>query len=161
MIAPLTAETWAPFGDLLAARPAGHRVGNQGRAKVWDRLVELQNGRPGARPNLGVFRTVAWPERELHVRLLERHPASTQVFIPMTASRYLLVVAPPGPLDPARIQAFVAGPDQGISYRPGVWHHPLVALDREADFACLVWEDGSAGDCEIVALDGPRMAIPE
>lgn len=153
--APLTAAAYTPYGQVLAGGEGPGRSGNQGRARVWDRLVELENGRPGARPNLGVFRTGPWPDDTLAVRLLERHPASTQVFVPMTARRYLVVVARGGDRpDLATLAAFVAGPGQGVSYAPGTWHHPLVALDAEADFACLVWEDGTAGDCELVAVDG-------
>lgn len=157
---PLTPEAYAPFGEVLSARPTPGRVANQGRARVWDRLVALRNDRPGAAPNLGVFRTGPWAEPTVPVRVLEHHPASTQVFVPMTAARYLVVVAPPGPLDLGAVRAFLAGPDQGVSYRPGVWHHPLLALDREADFACLVWEDGTAGDCVLVRVDGPEIALP-
>lgn len=66
------------------------------------------------------------------------------------AGRYLVIVCGGGEApDLGTLQAFVAQPGEGITYRPGVWHHPLVALDREADFACLVHEDGSAGDCEL------------
>lgn len=152
---PLDPLAYAPFGAVLAAGPEPGRLGNQGRARVWDRRVGLENRRPEARPNLGVFRTGPWAGEGLPVALLERHPASTQVFVPMTARRYLVVVAEGGDRpDLATLRAFVAGPHQGVSYAPGTWHHPLVALDAEADFACLVWEDGSAGDCEIAAVGG-------
>jgi ureidoglycolate lyase len=41
-----------------------------------------------------------------------------------------------------------------VSYAPDVWHHTLVALDRETDFMCFVWEDGSRGDCVVQRLTG-------
>lgn len=153
---PLTPAAWAPYGHVIAADPTrAPRSGNQGRAQVWDHLAPLVNDRPGARPNLGLFRTGPWPSVTLALRLLERHPRSTQVFVPMSASRTLLVVAPPGsPPTPEAVVAFVAGPVQGIAYHPGTWHHPLVALDTPADHACLVWEDGTDGDCEIVDVSG-------
>ena len=53
----------------------------------------------------------------------------------------------PGPSRSANM-----GTARGITYKPGVWHHPLIVLDRPADFACLIWEDGSAGDCQVTSL---------
>lgn len=161
--APLEPETYAPYGDVVQAGAAPGRVGNQGRARIWDHRAELLQDRDGARPNLAVFRTVAWPGDLVDVRLMERHPRSTQLFVPMTAARFLVIVAPPGPLDPAGIVAFVAAAHQGITYHPGVWHHPLIALDREADFTALVWEDGTPADCELVELPAstrPVFVIP-
>jgi ureidoglycolate lyase len=29
----------------------------------------------------------------------------------------------------------------------------MIALDAEADFTCLVWEDGSADDCAVVSYE--------
>ena len=151
----LTPGPSAPFGEVVAAGIGPGRSGNQGRARVWDRLSPLVNERPGAAPNLGVFRTGPWPEDSVDVRVLERHPRSTQVFVPMTASRYLVIVAPPtAEPDLAGLRAFLVGPDQGVTYRPGVWHHPLIALDRAADFVCLVWEDGGPEDCDLRVVDG-------
>ena len=64
--------------------------------------------------------------------------------------RYLVVVcAGADAPDLATLKAFIAGADQGITYRPGIWHHPLIALDRQTDFACLVHEDGTDDDGEV------------
>ena len=46
------------------------------------------------------------------------------------------------------LRAFMCVPGQGVNYRPGVWHHGIIALDMPAEFAMLVWEDGTSGDCE-------------
>jgi ureidoglycolate lyase len=157
----LTAAAYAPFGEIVAARPSGARSGNQGRARIWDRVARLENERPEARPNLAVFRTGPWDGDSVTVRILERHPRSTQVFVPMTAARYLVIVAPPG-ADPdlAAMRAFLVEGDTGVTYRPGVWHHPLIALDREADFASLTWEGGDEEDCELRLVDGGVVSWP-
>lgn len=156
---PLTEAAWAPFGSYLGARATPPRRGNQGRAEIWDRAGDLVQTRPGARPNLSVFRTGPWVG-DVEVVRLERHLHSTQMFIPMSAARYLLIVAPPGPApDLAAAAAFIAPGNVGITYFPGTWHHPLIALDRSSDFTALVWEDGTGDDCELVPVSGLKVLV--
>lgn len=144
-IEPLTAASYVRFGDVIAAHGAA-RPANQGTAQKSDHLAELVD-RPGSRANVSVFRCTPRPLPHV-VALLEKHPASTQIFVPMNAERYLVIVAL-GEHEPdlATLRAFVAEGQQAISYRPGVWHHPMVALERETDFFCLVFEDGTDADC--------------
>lgn len=142
----LTPEAFAPFGQVLES-PAGET----GRVE-W--AAKLESTRPAARANLSVVRYA--PTRlPLEVSLLERHPFSTQTFIPMDCSRYLVLVcegdggeAP----DPATLRAFLAGADQGISYRRGVWHHGMTPLDRPAVFGNLIWQEKTADDCHFHRL---------
>lgn len=151
---PLTADAYAPYGHVLMASPRGEAgsPANEGTARRFHRLAELVNGRPGvATANASVFRCqprTAWP---MQLALLEKHPASTQLFSPMNAERYLVIVALGGDApDLGTLAAFVATGRQAITYHPGIWHHPMIALDAETDFFCLVWEDGSADDCTLV-----------
>lgn len=164
VLTPLTADDYRPYGDVLAAGTRPGRVVNQGFARRFDRLVDVRSTRPDAALNTCVFRCLPRSLDDLVVTLLERHADSTQVFAPLGQAHYLAVVAL-GREQPdlATLVAFeVTGP-VGISYHPGVWHHPLIALDRETDFLCLVHEDGTAGDCDVVMLgdhDKRRVARP-
>ncbi|NUQ75136.1 MAG: ureidoglycolate lyase [Polyangiaceae bacterium] len=164
---PLTANAYAPFGAVIMASPRGEpgRPVNQGTARRWDHLASLENLRPEAALNLSVFRCEPRAPGPVPVGLLEKHPGSTQVFLPMTARRYLVIVALGGERpDLSTLSAFVASGAQGISYFPGVWHHPMIALDTQVDFACLVWEDGSEGDCTEVKIpveENVVIVIPE
>ncbi len=108
------------------------------------------------------------------VRLLERHAHSSQMFVPMRArAPWLVVVALPRPVargvdaraagaappDRATLRAFLCRADQGVNFRAGVWHHPLIALgDAPVDFACVVFEDGTADDCHVVEM-GPGEEV--
>lgn len=142
---PLTAKSYARYGNVIAANERW-RPANQNTAKKSEHLAELVDRR-GARANLSVFRCA--PRSLPHaVTLLEKHPASTQLFVPMNAERYLVIVAlGDDKPDLTTLRAFEASPTQGITYHPGVWHHPMVALERETDFFCLVFEDETAADC--------------
>ncbi|KAJ1920330.1 Allantoicase [Tieghemiomyces parasiticus] len=137
-----------------------------------------------AQPNLSFFRCAPRSARPFPAELLERHPYSTQVFIPVyraadrlvadgadrvlagtvnrqCAYRYLVVVALNGKddrPDVSTLRAFVAHRWQGVSYRPGVWHHPMIVLEQETDFITLIWENGAAGeDCQVEHLAAPVL----
>lgn len=147
---PLSPENFSPFGDVVSAGLKAGSAANQGTAIRFDWCAELVNKRTGARPNLAVFRSTPL-ELPVEIKLLERHPENTQAFIPMLVSRFLIVAAPnlaSGDPDVRSLRAFLCLPGQGINYRAGVWHHPIIALDQPAEFAMLAWEDGSPRDCE-------------
>lgn len=157
---PLTAASWAPFGSLLAAEGSA-REANAGTAARHDYLTELVGTHPGGRWNVCVFRCSPPAQWPFTVRMLERHAHSTQIFSPMAARSYLLIVAEGGDTpDPATLRAFVAGPGQAIAYHPGTWHHPMIALGEVTDFLCLVHESGGHSDCEECGID-PVVVVAE
>lgn len=143
---PLTAEAFAPFGTLLDLDPHG----GPGR---FDRCAELLDRRGGLGVNVALIRVAAAPLPAAVTRL-ERHPCSSQLFVPMgMTARFLVVVAPDvaGVPDVAGLRAFLCEGARGIVYAPGVWHHPLVSL-LPCRFLMLVHEDGSARDTEWAEL---------
>jgi ureidoglycolate lyase len=156
---PLTADAFAPFGEVVSASGEGGASMNAGTARRFDYVAALTNARPAARANMVTVRCapVVLP---LEIKLLEKHPHSSQTFIPMICSRYLVCVAPTakdGTPDMGGLLAFTCEPGQGINYHPGVWHHPLVVLDGPAQFVMLVWEDRSREDCIVHQLPQPQI----
>lgn len=160
-IEPLTEAAFGPFGFVVSAGLVAGASANQGTAIRFDRCAELVSTRSSAAPNLAVFRSTR-KSLPFVVTLLEQHPCSTQTFLPMVCVRFLIVVAPTssgGGPDVDGLRAFVCGPGQGVSYRVGVWHHPIIALDGDADFAMLAWEDGSSLDCVEHPLEVPVTIV--
>ncbi|MBX3272163.1 MAG: ureidoglycolate lyase [Sandaracinaceae bacterium] len=163
MARPLTVEGYAPFGAVIAARPTAPRSANHGTAEAWDGLAVLESARPGVAFGAALFRCAPLDAPHLDVRRLERHPRSTQLFAPLGGGRYLLVVARGGDApDLATLAAFVADGARAITYAPGVWHHPMVALDAPIDFVNLLAADGTEDDCDERAFDPPcaRVLLP-
>jgi ureidoglycolate lyase len=162
---PLTRATFAPYGAVIETSATQGRTANDGRALRFDQEVGLAHGLPACDPALALYRVE--PSRlPLTVEYLERHPASSQVFVPMTAARYLVVTAGPsadGGPSLESLRAFVATSAQGVCYGPGVWHYPLVSLDRAATFAMFMWQaPDAAEDCEVHRLDAPvEVASPD
>ena len=182
--------------------PPGAVRANQGSALKYAGPRALRNGyaaapsaQPGS-PAVSIFMCAARALRSpapdgggggggglFDVRVLERHPFTTQTFVPLAAdaaaTRYLVVVAPDAaprggraaaaaagdghvphePLpDVGRLRAFVATGRQAVTYAAGTWHAPMVALGRvgtAVDFVVVQFANGvGAEDCEEVELVG-------
>lgn len=162
---PIDAARYAPFGAVVAAHEAAPpRIANHGAAVAWDGLATLLDTRGGSSSmRASLFRCKPLEESHLEIRRLERHPCSTQLFVPMMASRYLVVVASGGDEpDFSTLAAFLVGGDQAITYAAGTWHHPMIALDRETDFVNVVGSAGDAADCDERSFDPPmvRVSVP-
>ena len=153
---PLSADNFSEFGEVLQRPPEGVRLHYN---------EQLENARTGARPDLYLTAIEPVGRQPLHVTVMERHPFSSQTFLPLKASRYLVVVAPDGSdggPDLTRVRAFVSGGDQGVTYRCGVWHHIMTALDETAVMAVLMWCDGGNGDEEFLDLATPfDVVLPD
>lgn len=153
--APLTADAFAPFGQVIE-RPADF-----GRIYYSEALA---NGRAVAKGSLSLTKSRPLEAPALTATKMERHEFSSQSFVPLDVSRYLVLVAPHGASgkpDHTKLHAFVARGDQGVTYGRNVWHHPLCVLDRPGQFAVFMWLDGGMGDEEFVDLPAPvTVAFP-
>jgi len=139
---PLTPEAFAPFGSVIEASDPAVKIDiNQGHAIRYDRLAEIDVADEGGIGAISLFR--ARPLEELVLRVFERHPLSSQSFVPLGGRPYLVAVAPAGDFDPDQIRLFRADGHQGVHYRKGAWHHFLLVL-MESDF--LVVDRVGPGD---------------
>ena len=130
---PLTSESFAPFGDVIEADGRPHFSVNDGTAWRFNDLARVEAAEDGVAA-LSIFRAAA-RKLPLRIEMLERHPLGSQAFVPMTARRFAVVVAPLGDEILAEsLRAFVVEPGRGINFRRGVWHYPLIALDSGGDF---------------------------
>lgn len=159
-IRPLSARLFAGFGQVVEAGGPDGRLVNDGRALRYDGLAPLDAQAGSTAPVVALYRVEA-VELPFAVGLFERHPLSSQLFVPMTVGRYLVVVAPPddrGRPDPGRALAFAGMRGQGVNYARGVWHSPMVALDAPGDLAMVMGQAfGPAEDCETHALPEPIL----
>lgn len=155
---PLTAQAFAPFGEVIDVRSSGQRIAiNAGSSLRHHDLARPSAQAPGQLA-LSLFDAQAapapWP-----VRLLERHRLGSQAFTPFgSALRMLVVVAPAHlaahELQAQHLQAFISNGQQGINLRAGVWHHPLISLDAGPWLVVDRVSDDPAEtvDCEVQPL---------
>jgi ureidoglycolate lyase len=149
--AALTAESFAPFGDVIEIAGRRSRSINDATCDRFDDLAQVDVLAESGRPLISIFKSIA-RTLPLQVRSLERHPLSSQAFIPLDGLPFLVVVAAEGDAPLAsRIRAYRASGTQGVNYRRNTWHHALIALDRTCHF--LVVDRGGPGDnCDEITV---------
>ncbi|MGZ9096836.1 MAG: ureidoglycolate lyase [Micavibrio sp.] len=149
---PLNAVVFAPYGDVIEAGDhAEQRVINYGNTVRYHDLARLDLAAEQGQPLISLFRSTPLPH-PIAVKVMERHPLSSQAFYPLGPHPYLIVVAEKGDFDPANLRAFLAQPGQGVNYHKGVWHHYSLALEGVSDFL-VVDRGGPEKNCDEVFLD--------
>lgn len=183
---PLTKEAFGPFGSVVSPDSevenltSSQRNANQGTAIKILKISELDNTFPpqyGIRcSNCNLFRCFPQPHLKqcfrdgspttiFHdIKVLEKHPFSTQTFIPMGRSvdsgyAYLVVTAlenndKNGP-DLETLQAFLCKANQAVTYGVGVWHAPMIVVGNydHLDFTVIIHE--------LLDQDHPEMDLDE
>ena len=165
---PLTPAAYAAYGGMISTDVVTDRtvVVNNGTARRTPEVVPTINNydkAPSGTPGRTVLNVsyasprevVPWQGKEgtvaaettetsgkrvLRIKMLERHPYSTQSFIPMGGNvKYLVVVSGSGKEAPDldQLKGFVAGDRQGVCYAPGVWHAPMSVIDNVGGFFFL------------------------
>ncbi len=133
-IEPLTAEKFAPFGDVMDTSGSADKVINQGKCgRFHDRAnLDFSDGQAG----VSIFKS----EKRvlpLTLDLVERHPAGSQAFIPMSADPFLVVVATDDDGTPVNPRAFVTESGQAINFHKNTWHGVLTPLSDPGLFAVV------------------------
>lgn len=126
---------------------------NEGTTTRFHDLAKIDTAPEDGTTLVSIFRGTPRP-LPVDIRMVERHPLGSQAFVPLQDRPWLIVVAPPGDtVEIASLRAFRATGTQGVNYRRGVWHHPLLVLKPDHDF--LVIDRGGPGDnCDEMWFEG-------
>ncbi len=155
---PLTAEAFAPFGNVVEARGMPQAI-NYGATKKFADLATIDTG-TGGKAVAHLYRSKP-PVYPFALRVMENHPLGSQLFMPLCSLPFLVVVAPRGKFDPHAIEAFTAASNQGVNIGAGVWHHYSLALGGVSDFL-VIDRDGPGDNLEEIVLDGSiLLAAPD
>ncbi|MEL6099814.1 MAG: ureidoglycolate lyase [Pseudomonadota bacterium] len=152
----LTAEAFAPYGDVIEASGNPDRIINAGKCgRYHDRArLEFFGGLPGISIFDAEVRNLPY-----QLDLLERHPEGSQAFIPMTQNPFLVTVAPDQDGRPGEPEAFLTAPGQGINFHCGTWHGVLTPLHLPGLFA-VVDRIGTSPNLDEFFLDPPYLVVP-
>ncbi len=150
---PLTAEAFAPFGDVLECAGEPDKIINQGFCgRFHDRAeMSFEDGRAG----ISLFQAKT-REMPYQLEMVERHPLGSQAFIPMHMSPFLIVVAQNIDKRPANPVAFLSRAGQGINFHKNVWHGVLTPLAEPGLFA-VVDRIGAGDNLEEYWFDTPYL----
>jgi len=131
---PLTADAFAPFGEVIEVAGAVDKYINQGKcARYHDRAaLEFSDGRAG----ISVFQSQAF-SLPIKLEMVERHPDGSQAFLPLSDKPFVVVVAPDEGGSPGQPIAFITAPGQGVNYHRNTWHGVLTPLHAPGLFAVV------------------------
>ena len=154
---PLTAAAFAGFGDVVAAGGVSELI-NRGTSRLFADLARIDVTIDGGRPRVSIYRSDPF-ELPLVITMLERHPLSSQLFMPLNGEPFLIVVAPAAEnLAPAAVRAFVTDGHQGVNYRRGTWHHALIALGQPSEFL-VVDRAGDGKNCDETYFEADAIVV--
>ena len=150
---PLTAEAFAPFGEVLEIRGSPSFQINRGMCDRYHDLADLDFTGDGAAPNISLAHSRSF-SLPLELQMVERHPLGSQAFFPLNNEPFLVVVAPDEDGAPGRPIAFLTNGRQGVNYHRNTWHGILTPLDREQSFL-IVDRKGEGDNLEEFFFDTP------
>lgn len=192
---PLTIHGFTPYGSIIAPDESilqlddSMKTANQGTAIKLLGVSEIEKKYPFSKtPSWNLFRCFPQPhlkrqfidngdERssvaEHSIKVLEKHPFSSQTFLPMgrpsSDVSYLVVVALEDPVtetpDLSTIKAFTCKGNQAVTYGAGVWHAPMIVLGKyeHLDFGVVIYEflDSQAPekDCQESHYDDSAIQV--
>jgi ureidoglycolate lyase len=155
---PLSRSGFEPFGDVIDTAGDPPSPINQGWAERYHDLAQIDVTAAGGRPLVDLVRTRP-RTLPMSIKMVERHALGSQAFVPLARARFIVVVAPAGATPkPSDLRAFTTNGQQGVNYRPGVWHHPLLALDQVSDFLVL-HRGGPTEDCEELVFAADEITL--
>ncbi len=144
----LTKEKFEPFGQVIELDQHNEtKKINYGQTDRFHDLATLDLNQNNGRPIFNIFRSkpINLPFK---VKVVERHPLSSQLFYPLTGSPFLVLVAPnvdkPNAND---LQLFISNGRQGVNYAANTWHHYLLALNAVSDFV-VIDRSGPEKNCQ-------------
>ena len=125
----ISRSNFSLYGDLVSTDDIKPMNINEGYAKRFDNLVNLDTSKDSGKTIVSIFSALkrTFP---MKIHMMEKHPLSTQAFIPMKETTFLAFVAPSGKSPEIdKIQSFIIPPKTGINYKPGIWHFPLISTE--------------------------------
>ena len=156
MPVPLTRERFEPFGDVIETASDHRKSMNDAR---FDRFNDLAAIDVDARVAISIARSRTATSLPYRFDIVERHPRGSQAFVPMDPVRFVVVVAPPGESVEAHdLRAFVTNGRQGVNYRRGTWHMPLIAFEAGQRFL-IIDRAGDGPNCDEHVLDEPVLLV--
>ena len=149
-VQPLTADAFAPFGQILSLPTKSPTAVVDGGLAYWADLIVL----PGTHGPVavGYSHIVKRPFTQDH---MERHMATSEYLQPARGNMIVLVGPPMFPDEPGRLPpldtfaAFLVEEGQAVALSPGTWHYAPFAADKPIGVS-VIFNAGTGKDDAVV-----------
>lgn len=158
-VEPLTAAAFAPFGNVIETAGNAFHYINAKMVERYHDLAQVDVDKRGGR--VGISVCVGTPYVfPLRVAEMERHPLSSQCFIPLSDRPFLVIVAVAGDtVEPGQLRGFLSNGAQGVNYAPGVWHHALLTVGEVSNFVVVDRVGGEGPNCDVVVFEADQQLM--
>ena len=157
---PLTTESFSPFGEVIQKSAATRLDINEGRFARYLNLATVDSQDNDGYTNVSIFSCNNPSSLPYTISMLERHSLGSQAFMPLATFKFIVVVAPPDEHPKIeRLRAFITNGSQGINLHRGVWHLPLIGLEKGQEF--IVIDRGGEKNCDEYVLPKPVSLVWE
>jgi ureidoglycolate lyase len=161
-VEPVTAEAFAPFGDVIATPSRAQDAEGPG----WRWWAETTALRGDDRPwTVGYLDLEPAPPARFD--WAERHMRSPEAVVPLSGACLLYVAPPDDPEEPGRLpqldafRVFRLEPGTGVVLRPAVWHGAPIVVDGPTKAIVLLLEGTGRTDVTKVPFDDTPVLIEE
>ena len=123
----ITRKNFKKFGDLISTKKIKSININDGYAKRFNNLCSINTSSKKGKTIMSIF-SAKKRKFPMKIKMMEKHPLSSQTFVPMSDANFLVFVAPKGKKpNIKKIKSFIVPKQCGISYLKGTWHFPLIS----------------------------------
>ena len=129
IIKEINKENFSQYGQLISTKDIVSENINTNTTKSFYDLVNIEILGKDNQCRINIFKA---KKRKFHleINMLENHTFSSQAFIPLEKTTFIVVVAPISKIpDLNLIEAFQVSEVEGINFSPKVWHFPLIATE--------------------------------
>ena len=123
----ITRKNFKKFGDVISTKKIKSININDGYAKRFNNLCSINTSSKKGKTIMSIF-SAKKRKFPMNIKMMENHPLSSQSFVPMNETTFLVFVAPKGKRpNTKKIKCFIVPTQTGINYKPGIWHFPLIS----------------------------------
>ncbi len=133
----LASESFKDYGKVISVENTNSIIINDGFAQKHYNLCDMDATEKNGVSTLHIY-IAKKREFPLVINMLEKHPYFSQTFMPRGNKPFLVVVAL-GDKKPdlSTLKVFKTNGNQGVFYKRGIWHFPLISIEDNEQFIVI------------------------
>ena len=136
----ISKDNFSLYGDLITIKNKDSKDINNSTTQSFFDLANIEILGSDHKVRLNIFNAKKriFP---LKIDMLEMHPLSSQVFLPMSNTDFIVLVAPVDVKpDFNKVECFKVSNGDGVNFNSRVWHFPLISI-QDARFITVDKKD--------------------